>query len=107
MCSKKLTVIKKENNFPVTIMKKFLLPLLFSLGTSQFTRAQVTLDSTNLPIVAIYTYLTPIPDTPKIHSFMGIIDNGYNVMNHVTDTNFAYYGHIGIEQRGSISQFWW
>jgi hypothetical protein len=69
--------------------------------------AQVTLDSTNLPIVAIFTYYTPIPDTPKIHAFMGIIDNGYNVTNHVTDTNFTYYGHIGIEQRGSISQAWW
>ncbi len=38
---------------------------------------------------------------------MAIIDNGYNVMNHVTDTAFTYYGNIGIEQRGSISQQWW
>lgn len=69
--------------------------------------AQVVLDSTNLPIVGIFTYFTPIPDSPKIDAFMGIIDNGYNEINHVTDTNHSYYGHIGIEIRGSISQQWW
>jgi hypothetical protein len=86
----------------------FLFFLLFVFLISAVkTNAQVTLDSTNLPIVGIYTYFTAIPDTPKIKAFMGIIDNGYNVTNHVTDTNYAYYGYIGIEQRGSISQQWW
>jgi hypothetical protein len=66
----------------------------------------VTLDSSNLPIVGIYTYLTAIPDEPKIKAFMGIVDNGYNAINHFTDTNYAYYNYIGIEKRGSISQTW-
>ncbi len=38
---------------------------------------------------------------------MTILDNGYNVYNHSTDTNYTYSGAIGIEQRGSSSQFWW
>jgi len=71
------------------------------------SHAQVTLDSTNLPIVGIFTYFTAIPDTPKIRALMGIIDNGYNVTNHISDTNYTFYGNIGIEQRGSISQQWW
>lgn len=66
-----------------------------------------TLDSTNLPIVFINTNFQSIPDEPKITAGMAIIDNGYNVTNHVTDTTFTYYGYVGIEQRGSISQQWW
>lgn len=66
-----------------------------------------TLDSTRLPIVCINTKFQTIADEPKITAEMAIIDNGYNVMNHVTDTNFTYFGKIGIEQRGSISQQWW
>lgn len=90
-------------------MKKnqlFLLPALF-LSSVQLS-AQVTLDSTNLPIVGVYTFFQQIPDTLKITAFMGIIDKGYNVYNYPTDTNnFTYYDYIGIEQRGSISQAWW
>jgi hypothetical protein len=81
---------------------------------SQPAVAQVTLtlDSTRLPIVAIkLPYLwppwDPIPDTPKVEANMGIIDNGYNVMNHITDPINGYKGKIGIEKRGSISQYWW
>jgi CotH kinase protein len=81
---------------------------VFILCSASFIlRSQVELDSTQLPIVFINTNFQPIPDEPKITAGMGIIDNGYNLYNHVTDTNFAYYGNIGIEQRGSISQQWW
>lgn len=66
-----------------------------------------TLDSTKLPIVFINTNFQSIVNEPKIEAGMAIIDNGYNVMNHITDTNFKYYGNVGIEQRGSISQQWW
>ncbi|MDH4057755.1 MAG: hypothetical protein OEU76_03275, partial [Cyclobacteriaceae bacterium] len=85
----------------------FFLLFISCLLAGKSGKAQVALDSTNLPIVGIYTYFTAIPDTPKIHAFMGIIDNGYNAINHVTDTNYTYYGNIGIEIRGSISQQWW
>ncbi len=94
-------------------MKNFLLFALFLL-LGQWAVAQkggesvmATLDSTNLPIVFINTNFQSIPNEPKIEAGMAIIDNGYNVMNHVTDVNYKYYGKIGIEQRGSISQQWW
>lgn len=99
-------------------MKKLLLTVpLFSLflmgGLYSFAQkggkdtVLATLDSTRLPIVFINTNFQTIADEPKIEAGMAIIDNGYNVMNHVTDTNFKYYGNVGIEQRGSISQQWW
>jgi hypothetical protein len=68
----------------------------------------VTLDSSNLPIVGIYTNFQSIPDEPKITADMVVIDNGYNKINHPTDTSYTYKGKIGIEMRGSISQsFLW
>ncbi|MBK7816824.1 MAG: CotH kinase family protein [Sphingobacteriaceae bacterium] len=72
----------------------------------------LTLDSSKLPIVALkLPFLLPandpIPDTPKVTVGMGIINNGYNVMNHITDVPNGYKGQIGIEKRGSISQTSW
>jgi hypothetical protein len=111
-------------------MKKFLillLPISFTLtGQAQLgfesqypttiplakAQATVVLDSTKLPIVAMkLPFLSPswdpIPDTPKVTVGMAIIDNGYNVMNHITDPQNGYKGMIGIEKRGSISQAFW
>jgi hypothetical protein len=68
--------------------------------------AAVTLDSSNLPIVYIRTNWQWIADEPKITAQMGIIDHGYNQVNHVTDTPNDFNGTIGIERRGSISQLW-
>jgi hypothetical protein len=75
-------------------------------------QATVVLDSTKLPIVAMkLPFLVPswdpIPDTPKVSVKMAIINNGYNVMNHITDPQNGYKGTIGIEKRGSISQAFW
>src|SRR5687768_7440280 len=75
-------------------------------------QASVVLDSTKLPIVAMkLPFLSPswdpIPDEPKVTVGMAIIDNGYNVMNHMTDPQNGYKGTIGIEKRGSISQAFW
>lgn len=111
-------------------MKKFLFALLTTAFISEsqaqrsfetqfptampMARAQATvvLDSTKLPIVAMkLPFLVPawdpIPDTPKISVKMAIINNGYNVMNHMTDPQNGYKGTIGIEKRGSISQAFW
>jgi hypothetical protein len=66
----------------------------------------VMLDSSNLPIVYISTHWQFIADEPKITCDMGIIDHGYNQINHVTDAPNSFYGKIGIEKRGSISQLW-
>ncbi len=96
--------------------------LIFSLGLAKAqahfgplasTQAiTLTLDSSKLPIVALkLPFLLPandpIPDTPKVTVGMGIINNGYNVMNHITDVPNGYKGQIGIEKRGSISQTSW
>jgi len=62
-------------------------------------------DSVNVPIMVISTDYAPIPDEPKIHARMGIINNGSGNMNHTTDQFNAYDGYIAIEQRGSSSFF--
>ncbi len=105
-------------------MKNFIFALIAFLFCLSSAKAQAlqplastqaatpTLDSTKLPIVAIkLPFLLPpwdpIPDTPKVTATMGIINNGYNVMNHITDQPNGYKGKIGIEKRGSISQAFW
>jgi len=96
-----------------SLLSNFFLFLFFLASLSAVAQIKggnstlATLDSTKLPIVFINTNYQTIADEPKIEAGMAIIDNGYNVMNRVTDTNFKYYGAIGIEQRGSISQQWW
>ena len=64
----------------------------------------LTLYSSTIPIVVINTGGIPIPDEPKITAQMGIIDNGYGNVNHITDPYNGYNGYIGIELRGSTSQ---
>ncbi len=66
--------------------------------------AQVTLTSSNLPIVVINTNGQTIPDEPKIDASMGIINNGDGVRNNITDPYNEYNGKIGIEVRGQSSQ---
>ena len=61
--------------------------------------------SSNLPIIKITTNNQFIVDKPKIKAHMGIIDNGYGALNHLTDTFTNYDGYIGIEIRGQSSQF--
>ena len=70
-----------------------------------FCLAQVDLTSSNLPIVIIDTGNETIPDEPKIHAWLGIIDNGPGEINYITDPFNDYDGHIGIEVRGSSSQW--
>jgi hypothetical protein len=63
-----------------------------------------TLTSSNLPIIVINTNGQAIPDDPKIMADMGIIYNGPNARNNVTDPRNHYNGKIGIEVRGQSSQ---
>ncbi len=63
-----------------------------------------TPDSSNLPIIILNTYGQTIPDDPRITIFMGIIDNGFGYMNHVSDPYNGYNGEVTIEIRGSTSQ---
>ena len=84
------------------ILSSFLLGLtLLSLGAC---RQPVTLLESNLPIVVIDTGGKAIPDEPKITAQMGIISN--EGVNSLSDDFNAYDGPIGIELRGSSSQFY-
>ncbi len=84
-------------------MKKCLL-LLLLLANSFIAAAQVTLTSSNLPIISINTNGQQIPDEPKINATMGIINNAGGERNNVTDPFNEYEGNIGIEIRGQSSQ---
>lgn len=70
------------------------------LDTSKTTREELI---SNLPIIIIQTE-EEIPDEPKIHGFMKVIDNGPGNINHENDSANNYFGHIGIEIRGESSQ---
>lgn len=61
------------------------------------------LTSSNLPIVVLDTYNVDIPDEPKIDGTMGIIYNGDNQLNQLSDPFNEFYGQIAIEKRGSTS----
>ena len=76
---------------------------LFFIMLQSFLFGQ-TLTSSNLPIISINTNGQTIPDDPKITADMGIIFNGENVRNNVTDPFNHYNGKIGIEIRGQSSQ---
>ena len=64
-----------------------------------------TFHDSNLPIVIINTNNQSIPDEPKITVDMGIIYNGIGNRNYITDPWNSYNGKIGIEVRGSSSQW--
>ena len=83
-------------------MKRSFTILLF-LFLQNFLVAQ-TLTSSNLPIIVINTNGQDIVNDPKITADMGIIFNGENVRNNITDTYNHYSGKIGIEIRGQSSQ---
>src|ERR1051325_2031103 len=82
------------------------LPDLNGMRAAYPLQPLVTLDSTNLPIVGVYTNFQSIPNEPKINAIMGIINHGYNNINHVNDSVNDFLGNIGIEKRGSVSQLW-
>jgi hypothetical protein len=65
----------------------------------------IVFTSSNLPIVVINTNGQEIPDEYKITADMGIIYNGEGVRNYLTDPFNNYNGKIGIEIRGSTSQW--
>ena len=66
---------------------------------------QVAFTSSNLPIVILETHGQTIKNEPKITIDLGIIFNGEGVRNNLTDPQNNYKGKIGIEIRGSTSQW--
>lgn len=75
-----------------------ILILLFFSASSQ-----VTLTSSNLPLIVINTHGQAIMDDPKIVAEMGIINNGPGQRNNITDAFNEYNGKIGIEFHGQSS----
>lgn len=68
-----------------------------TLGPVQFTGSR-------LPLVRIFTGGMPIVDDPRIVARMGIIHNGPEQINRVSDPYTDYDGRITIEIRGQSSQ---
>ena len=60
--------------------------------------------SSELPIVVIHTNNQTILDDPRIICDMGIINNGFGIINSINDSFNNYNGKISIEYRGSSSQ---
>ena len=79
-------------------------PLLF-VYLPFFAAAQVNFSSSNLPIVLIGTNGQEIPEEPKITAQMQVLYNGPGIRNYLTDQPKDYNGLIGIERRGSTSDF--
>ncbi len=61
--------------------------------------------SSNLPIFVINTNNQPIVNDPRIVAQMGIINNGEENRNFLTDPFNEYDGRIEIETHGNSSQF--
>lgn len=61
-------------------------------------------ESSDLPILKIFTGGQPIVNDPKIDAQFQVIDNGPGVRNYLNQTDYAYAGPIGIELRGNSSQ---
>jgi hypothetical protein len=82
-----------------------LLSFLMVFTQVQILKAQLSLSSTNLPIIVINTPNgAAIPNEPKLTADMGIIWKGDNGTQSFSDPSNHYNGKIGIELRGSSSQ---
>jgi len=86
-------------------LNKLTTALLGLTFLSSTLSAQVTFTSSNLPIVKISTNGQEIVDDPKIEATLQIIWNGDGQINNVSDAPNNFNGKIGIEVRGSSSQW--
>lgn len=80
-----------------------LLAWSITFGNAPATFPNLLFSSSNMPIVIINTNNQNINQTGKITADMGIIYNGINVRNYMTDPFNNYNGKIGIEIRGNFS----
>ena len=83
---------------------KSLLFILLLILRGSFLMSQVTLTESNLPIITINTNGRTVPDEPKITADIRFVFNA-NGLTKPTDTANIYSGKVGIETRGSTSQF--
>jgi hypothetical protein len=80
--------------------------IVFSIFFPFFLIGQVNLTTSSLPIIYINTNQQEIPDEPKITADMGVIYQSPGKLNHADDPWNHYDGKIGIELRGSTSQWY-
>ncbi len=86
-------------------MKRFLLTFLV-FASIEFSLDAQNFNSSNLPIFVIETQNgAQIVDEPKTTAHLGIIWNGDGATNYLTNPFTDYDGQIGIEIRGSSSQW--
>ena len=78
---------------------KFLIILFVFFLFSRPIYSQVTITSSNLPLVVIDTKGQVIVDGTKIDATMRVISNSNNI-NKPGDLGNIYNGHVGIEYRG-------
>jgi len=96
-------------NFERTQKKLFAISILLIFLITPL-QSQIMVDSTteftssNLPIIFINTDSLEIPSTPRIPAHMGIIFNGPENRNQVSDFFNNYDGPISIETRGSLAE---
>jgi subtilisin-like proprotein convertase family protein len=62
------------------------------------------IDSTDLPIIRIYTGGQLIQNEPKTEATMRVLDNGPGQTNYPEQANAAYEGPVGIEIHGNSTQ---
>ena len=86
-------------------MKKSKFALLFLVFSTKLVAQTVNFTQSTLPIVIINTNGAAIPDVEKITAKMKILFKGTGQINYLTDQTFHFDGIIGIETRGSSSQF--
>ena len=86
-------------------MRKISTTISLCIFSLKIIAQTVNFTYSNLPIVIINTNGTIIPDDPKITANMKIIFNGPGQINNMSDQNFHFDGIVGIEKRGSSSQF--
>jgi hypothetical protein len=96
-------------NFELTSKKTFaiFLSLLFlniPVQSQIMVTPETEFTSSNLPIIFIDTDGMEIEDALRIPANMGIIFNGQDNRNNITDPFNNYDGHIAIETRGSMAQ---
>jgi hypothetical protein len=92
-------------NYPVWSARAALLAFCLFWATTVFSQV-VNFTNSTLPILVINTNGQPVPDEPKINATLGVIDKGPGQINFISDPFNGYNGPIGIELRGSSSQFY-
>jgi hypothetical protein len=99
-----LTITSYRLNIRLFILVVFFASVqVISLAQS---KENVILESSNLPIVVINTSGVTIPENERVVATMGIVNNGTNAINYISDEFNEYNGRIEIRLRGhSSTQF--